>query len=232
MAFTYPPGSGAGGGLTAAELIALQIDPDAAALYYTSRTGKSGSAQTGWFKTNILTPIMFNRDMTVTAFATRFNSIPNVGAMPNGADIWYHLYEGVDTDTGNKPANLIADAGRQNITDATGANATFVKTLASPVVLDANTTYWIGRAWALSDGAGGTADGSGPTYRVMTDAGHNPTASTGVTESEISFAHTGFVGYYAQDIQDATWGTAPATLTGDLYPQPFATVSYIKGEPV
>jgi hypothetical protein len=227
MAFTYPS-SGDGDTPT----IALNIDPAAPELYYTSRTGKVGSAQTGWFKTNLLTPIMFNRAMTVSAFAARFNSIPDVATMPYGADIWYVLYEGENTTGGNKPKTLIADAGLQNITDAGGANATFVKTLASPVVLGANKTYWIGRSWALSDGSGGTTNGNGPTYRVQSDAGQDPTASNGVTESEIGFAHLGFVGYYSQELNDATWGTAPASLTGALYPQGSALVTYIKGEPV
>jgi hypothetical protein len=229
MAFTYPS---SGGGGSDTPTIALNIDPAAPELFYTGRNGKQNGSQNSWFKTNILTPIMFNRNMTVSAFATRFNSIPGVGDMPYGADIWYYLYEGENTTGGNKPSTLIADAGLQNITDSTGANATFVKTLVTPVVLDANKTYWIGRAWALSDGSGGTTNGNGPTYRLMTEAGHDPTASNGVTQTEIGFAHSGFVGYYSQEIQDATWGTAPASLTGFIAPQPFATVTFIKGEPV
>jgi hypothetical protein len=229
MAFSYPSSGGSSPAPSLAN--ALQIDAAAPALYYTSRTTKVNGTSNSWFKTNILTPIMFNRDMSVTEFATRFNSIPNSGTMPYGADIWYVLYEGENTTSGNKPKTLIANAGLQNITDAGGANATFVKTLASPVVLKAYTTYWVGRSTALSDGSGGTSDGTGPTYRTMADGGEDPTASNGILVGEIGFAHSGFVGYYAQDLQDATWGTAPATLTGALYPQPFASVSYIKGEP-
>lgn len=229
MAFTYPP---SGGTPTTGVYNALTIASDAPALFYTSPATKINSSNNGWFKFNILTPIVFNRSMSVTDFATRFNNIPNVGTMPNGADIWYFLYEGFNYPGGNKPKTLIANAGIQNITDATGANATFVKTLASPVTLAANTTYWIGRAIALSDGAGGTVDGTGPTYRVMQEGGENPMASNGFLLTDIPAGHTGAVGYFAQDIQDAVWGTAPATLNdAQLYPQGQASVTYIKGVP-
>jgi hypothetical protein len=230
MAFTYPSSGGSSPAPSLAN--ALQVDENAPVAFYTSRATKTGSSSNSWFKYNILTPIMFNRDMTVSEFATRFNSIPNSGTMPNGADIWYHLYEGYDYADGNKPKTLIANGGIQNITDATGANATFVKALATPVVLKAYTTYWIGRALALSNGSGGTTDGTGPTYRLMSEGGEDPMASSGIQLGEIPLAHLGALGYFAQDIQDATWGTAPATLNDEqLYPQGSASVTYIKGEP-
>lgn len=229
MAFTYP--SSGGSSPAPALSSALQVSADAPALYYTARATKANNNSNSWYKNNLLIPVMFNRDMTITDLATRFNSIPNSGTMPNGADMWYTIYEGYDYPEGNKPKTLVANAGIQNITDSAGSNATWVKTLATPVTFKAYTTYWIGRAYALSDGAGGTTDGNGPTYRLMIDGGHDPQASTGLELDEIGFAHTGFVAYYSQDIADATWGTAPATLTGDLYPQNFSPITYIKGEP-
>lgn len=264
MAFTYPPAPGGGAtsleGLTdvnvsdptAGQFLVFDgtnwvavtepattdhiIPATAPALFYKSR-GAVGAISTGAYVESYLTPISFNRDMVVTKFAMRFNSIPNTGTMPNGEDVWFYAYTNLETSKGNRPNALLVNGGVVNFynngTPPNTANQTIAKTLASPVTLNAGEIYWIGASLGISNGSGGVTPGDAATYRQVGDGGSSDTANNGVGLGEIPYAHLGLSCYYAEDIAMApVWGTAPATLDQNLlYPQPYAPLVWIEGEP-
>ena len=227
MPYAYQSALGPGG-----DLYSLKVDADAPALFYSSRGTKGVSNVNYWNKESYLTPIKFNRDMTITRVGQRFTSIPTTGTLPNGGDAWYYIYEGVDTDNGNVPANLHANLGTINVVHTGTSSKTVLKTLATAVTLDAGQQYWIGGTFALPDGSGGYNTGSGPYYREVQDGGSDILASTGVLSSQIPFACLGFVSYYSDEIALSTFGTAPATLDdAQLIPQGFGPLIFLEGEP-
>ena len=227
MPYAYQSALGPGG-----DLYFLTVDADAPALFYTPRGSKGVTNYNSWVKESYLMPLKFNRDMTITRIGQRFTSIPTTGTLPNGADAWYYIYEGVDTDNGNVPANLVSNCGIVNVLNTGSSSKTVLKTLATPITMSAGVQYWIGSSHALPNGSGGYTTGTGPYFRETQDGGSDILASVGVTSSLIPAACLGFNCYYSDEIALGTFGTAPATLDdAQLLPQGFAPTVFVEGVP-
>lgn len=153
--------------------------PDGAPLGYYGSKGYKDNFQ-GFYIPDFCnaTPITFTKTMWVTAFAILTKNYPASG-FANGGGLRAWVY---NSNANGLPMDLVADLGIAVIPSTNPAVnpwelGVIEHTLATGLLMNANTTYWIVSSVGVSDGAGGYGVGPGAEIAFVQDTGVNQLAN-------------------------------------------------------
>ena len=191
MAFTYPPTgstSSASGNDKTIQLITGAPDG------WYSPKGFLQNSNRYWDKSNVLlTPICFSKDLTVSQWSIIVKEWATAGAtfLANGGVVEAALYNS-DANT-FAPTTLNTSLGSQTIPGTDPApgqqSVACIKTLASSVVLSANTVYYIAFRTAINNGSGGYVAGDGVEIQQLINTGTGLNPSMPVGENNLKWSN-------------------------------------------